>query len=338
MVKRLILSGYGYHLSSHKGMLIIKKAGKDKKVISVGNLSRIIVNARGTSISGDALKLLLKHNVQVIFLSGNRPIGKLQPMKRGGSIRLKKEQIKAQNDMRGYNIAWIIVLNKISNQMNMLKRIRKIKMRREPRLAQELKRDIDDIAQVKKEIIEKNIGNYKAWYISKEAEAGKIYWKSIGKLLPDKVGFDIRRKRYENPKDPFNIALNYLYSILASEVWFAVELSGLDPYIGYLHKDSNRRPSLVMDLIEEFRQPVVDKSLIHFFTATEDWRNILDNDGRLSDRGRMKIIEIFYKMLDKKTTFQNRSLPIKSHIQLQPLRLAKYIIGYTKNYQPYNII
>jgi len=212
-------------------------------------------------------------------------------------------------------------------------------MRRDAKLAEELRIDIERIDYVKKEVEGKGAGNYKPWYISKEAEASRIYWETVNKLLPSEVGFEGRRKkRFDRPSDPFNIALNYLYSILASEVWFAVELSGLDPYLGYLHEDSSRRPSLVMDLMEEFRQPIVDKILIHFFTVGKDWKNILNQEGRLTEKGRRKLLELYYKALDRKVTFQNRTLPIKAHIQLQPLRLAKYIVGYMQSYQPYNII
>jgi len=321
-------------------MLLIRKAGGEKREVSVGNLSHIIVNARGFSISGDALKLLLRNGVQLVFLSKNRPIGKLQPMRRGGSIKLKKEQFKAQMDHRGLNIAWRIVLNKISNQINLLKRIRKVRMRKNAKLAEELKVDIEEIRGVKREVEDKGIGDYKPWYISKEAEASRIYWESVNRILPSEIGFEGRRKkRFDKPSDPFNIALNYLYSILASEVWFVVELSGLDPYLGYLHEDSSRRPSLVMDLMEEFRQPIVDKSLIHFFSIGEDWKKILSSkEGKLADKGRRKLLKTFYGMLDRKVTFQNRSLPIKAHIHLQPRRLAKYIVGYSQKYQPYNII
>jgi len=205
-------------------------------------------------------------------------------------------------------------------------------MRKDVRTADELKKDIEKIKIIMKEVHKRGIGDYKQWYITKEGEASRIYWKGVSRILPREIGF-------ENPSDPFNIALNYLYSILASEVWFAIELAGLDPYLGYLHKDSSRRPSLVMDLMEEFRQPVVDKELIHFFSLDTKWRDIIDSEeNKLTDKGRKKLLEIYYKTLDKRVTFLNRSLPIKAHIQLQPLRLAKYIMGYAKEYQPYNII
>jgi len=338
LVRRLILEGYGYYVGKKGGMLIISRGG-EKKSISVGNLSSIIANASGISFSGDAIRLLLKHNVQLILLSGDRPIGKIQPMGRGGSIKLKKEQVKAQSDGRGEYIPWIIISNKIMNQITLLKRIRKIKLRSNRVLAEKLYEYIAKIVEIYNFIYNYGPSSNKALYISKEAEASKYYWESLSIIIPSETGFDgRRRKRHDNPKDPFNISLNYLYTILASEVWFAIDLSGLDPYIGYLHEDSSRRPSLVMDLMEEFRQPIIDKPLTNFFTTTNDWKQLLNGEGRLSEEGRKKLLKLFYEQLKTKTTFMNRSIPIAAHIHLQPHRLAKYIMKYTNTYQPYNII
>jgi len=338
LVRRLILDGYGYYIGKKDGMLIISR-GVEKKSISVGNLSCIIANASGISFSGDAIRLLLKHNVQFILLSGDRPIGKIQPMGRGGSVKLKKEQIKAQEDSRGEFISWIITLNKIRNQLNLLKRIRKLKLRSNREIADKISIYISKIMEVSNYLENYGPSKNKQLYISKEAEASKYYWESLTLIIPSEVGYDgKRRKRYDNPEDPFNISLNYLYTILASEIWFAIELSGLDPYIGYLHEDSSRRPSLVMDLMEEFRQPIVDKQLIKFFTSTSDWKKLIDDSKKLSEEGRKILLKVFYEGLKEKVTFMNRSIPISGHIHLQPHRLAKYIMKYTNTYQPYNIV
>lgn len=338
MVRRLILDGYGYYIGKRKGMLIISKGG-EKKSISVGNISCIIANVSGISFSGDALRLLLKNNIQLILLSRDIPIGKIQPIGRGGSIKLKKEQIKAQEDHRGDFIRWIIVINKIRNQLNLLKRIRKTKLRSNRETAEKIALYIPKIMEVLNHIENYGPSNNKQLYISKEAEASKYYWEALSLVIPNEVGYDgKRRKRYDNPEDSFNISLNYLYTILASEVWFAIELSGLDPYIGYLHEDSSRRPSLVMDLMEEFRQPVVDRALINMFTTTNEWRTLLNQDKRLSEEGRKKLLKTFYEQLKTKTTFMDRSIPLSGHIHLQPYRLAKYIMKYTNTYQPYNVI
>jgi len=56
-----------------------------------------------------------------------------------------------------------------------------------------------------------------------------------------------------------NSALNYGYGILYGQVWGAVMNAGFEPFAGFLHLDRPGKPSLVLDLIEEFRQPIVDR-------------------------------------------------------------------------------
>ncbi len=336
MTLRIILSGHGYKLGKHGGMLVLRRSDGEKKEISVGNISLIIANARGIGITGDAIHLLLKHGVPVVFMSRNRPIGKLQPMKLRHPVRLKKEQVKAQEDGRGSYLAKIIVLNKIFNQMRLLKRLRKTKMRTSPQVAIMLDNYLTKMHEIYMEIDSKELNRYSL--IAKEAEAARHYWSAVATVLPEEIGFRERKKRFDQPSDPFNISLNYLYSLLASQIWFNVEVSGLDPYIGYLHEDSNRRPSLVMDLMEEFRQPVIDKPLIHFFMRAREPGSMVDNEGKLGEKPRKELLKIFFQELDKYTTFQNRTLPIRGHMNLQPKRLAKYLMGYTNTYMPYNVI
>src|SRR5438477_161295 len=62
--------------------------------------------------------------------------------------------------------------------------------------------------------------------------------------------------------DPLNSALNYGYGVLYAQVEQALILAGLDPYAGFLHADRPGKPSLVLDLIEEVRQTVVDRTVI----------------------------------------------------------------------------
>ena len=336
MPLKLILSKHGYRISKRDGMLVIHKPDGSRKEVSIGNLSMIIANLRGLSVSGDALKLMLQHGVQLILLSHDKPIGKIQPMMLRRHVALKKEQVKAQSDERGLNIARTVVLNKIQNQIKTLKRL--IKARHGLDLSSLVRVDelLREMTQVYREVSEEQIAP-KGWLISKEAEASRHYWEAIAEIVPREIGFSGRRKRYENPKDPLNLSLNYLYTLLMYQVWYAIELSDLDPFIGYLHEDSNRRPSLVMDLMEEFRQPVVDLPLI---THLMKQRNImaLNGEGKLSEPFKQEVLKIFLSTLEKNVTFMNRTAPIKAHIRLQPIRLARYLLRHLSNYKCFDVV
>ena len=98
---------------------------------------------------------------------------------------------------------------------------------------------------------------YRPALLNREGRAGAQYWAGVAALLDGKAAFAGREHR--GTEDPVNAALNYGYGILQSQVWSAITLAGLEPFAGFIHVDRPGKPSLVLDLMEEFRQPVVDR-------------------------------------------------------------------------------
>jgi CRISPR-associated protein Cas1 len=155
-------------------------------------------------------------------------------------------------------------------------------------------------------------------------------------LLPDDIEFPGRRKRFESPEDPVNIMLNFCYGLLASEVWLAVDNSGLDPYAGFLHVDSPRRPALVMDILEEFRQPVADRVVLRLISSLKNFQSIIE--GRKLKRDvRFQVVKAFSSRLSETITFSGRTLPFSSHIFLQPRRISEFILGRSPDYIPFTL-
>jgi CRISPR-associated protein Cas1 len=168
-----------------------------------------------------------------------------------------------------------------------------------------------------------------------EAEAANVYWQGIALVLKEIIDFPGRKKKFDLPKDPVNICLNYGYGILASEIWLAIEYASLDPFAGFLHADSPRRPALVVDLIEEFRQPVVDRSILSIaIDSSKRIQSFIDGE-RLSQEGRKAVIESVYRRLNDQITFQNRKLPIHTHILLQARRIGDFLLKRASTYDPF---
>ena len=111
-----------------------------------------------------------------------------------------------------------------------------------------------------------------------EGNAAQVYWGAISSAL----GLPAR-----DPEagDPFNMALNYGYGLLRYTVWRQAVVHGLDPYAGYLHADRSGRPSLVLDLMEEFR-PAVDL-MVYRLRPGGDWAE----DGKLTYDARKRLVE-----------------------------------------------
>lgn len=83
-------------------------------------------------------------------------------------------------------------------------------------------------------------------------------------------------KEQKKPIDLLNSMLNYGYAILAGEITKSILFAGLDPYCGFLHYDRNNRTSLTFDLIEPFRQQIVDKTVISLINRKQITINDLD--------------------------------------------------------------
>src|SRR5207245_10394962 len=95
-----------------------------------------------------------------------------------------------------------------------------------------------------------------------EGVCGRIYWEAVGEVIRGKTEFLGRAHR--GAADAVNAMLNYGYGILYGNVWGAVLNAGLEPFAGFLHVDRPGKPSLVLDLVEEFRQPVVDRAILAY--------------------------------------------------------------------------
>lgn len=90
-----------------------------------------------------------------------------------------------------------------------------------------------------------------------EGAAARVYFPCLGLLFPDGLKFELRSR--QPPLDAANSALSYLYTLLTSESVSALVAAGLDPAVGIFHSPDDGRPSLALDLVEEFRPLVADQ-------------------------------------------------------------------------------
>ena len=308
-VMKVVVSGYGVHLGVKNGMICIR--GEKEKLVSAGNIEQIVVASGGISISSALLRLASENNIDILVLNSNGSFaGRFSPYIKKANVGVRKEQYKAQADGRCIYLAKCFVRGKIMNQYYLLKSLAKNrKMRLEE--CQELKKRAENVesCQDQQDLIQE------------EAKAAETYWKGISRFYR----IEKRRKRYDEP-DAFNMALNYGYSVLMSHVMLAVDTINLDPFAGFLHAENPRRPALVFDLMEEFRQPVVDRAV---FKVSPEEKN-----GLLTKESRKGIITELKKRLETKVTFNGRKLPIEYHIYLQAKRIERFLLGKEK-YSPF---
>ena len=133
--------------------------------------------------------------------------------------------------------------------------------------------------------------------------------------------------------DRFNSALNYGYGILYSQVEQALILAGLDSYGGFLHADRPGKPSLALDLIEEFRQTIVDRTVIGL--VNKRFAIEQDEDKRLDEATRRKLAEKVLERLESSELYEKKRQPLRHILQSQARHLAVFVRGEREQYEPF---
>jgi CRISPR-associated protein Cas1 len=110
-------------------------------------------------------------------------------------------------------------------------------------------------------------------------------------------------------------------------------LAGLDPYAGFAHVDRPGKPSLTLDAIEEFRAPVVDRTI--FGLANKGVKFEQDERGYLTEATRKMLAEKILERLESGETYEKKSFPLRLIIQQQMRHLATFLRGEREAYEPF---
>jgi CRISPR-associated protein Cas1 len=175
-----------------------------------------------------------------------------------------------------------------------------------------------------------------------EGEAGAIYFGAFDDLITaDERAFRFKGRNRRPPLDPTNCLLSFLYTLLVHDIRSAVECVGLDPAVGFLHRDRPGRPGLALDILEEFRAVVADRlavSLINLGQVKARGFEHLESGAVLmSDDTRKEVIVAYQKR--KQEVVEHPFLQEKMAVGLlwyaQALLLARHIRGDLDGYPPY---
>lgn len=230
--------------------------------ISVRELEQVVLWGN-VQLTTQAAALLLQNEVDVVFLSlyGSYR-GRLS---RDGSkfARLRHQQLALTGDeQRSLGIAKQIVQAKLVNQRNLLQRTHQRAAADAggavgSEAAARLGHAAEGIDRMRRASADAANADALRGF---EGKAAAYYFSAIKPLLDPKWSFDGRA--YYPPPDPFNAVLSFGYSLLLKDVTAAIHLVGLDPYLGCFHALEYGRPSLTLDLMEEFRPLVVDQAVL----------------------------------------------------------------------------
>ena len=300
------------------------KKSADEIELPLFRVGEIVIGSPGVSLSADLVEACCERGIRLSFLTrSGKPYAMLSSPMLTATVITRREQLVAYNDSRGVELAKSIVRGKLGNQASLLKYFGKYLKESNPPLYEELTTLAKSIAKGRadaKRISEPNIDAAREALLSVEGLAGRTYWKGVRLLIPENLGFGSREHR--GAPDPVNSALNYGYGILYTQVWGAIMNAGLEPFAGFLHVDRPGKPSLVLDMVEEFRQPVVDRAVIATIgrgTAIET------HEGMLTDDTRRTVASAVLERIESEVNFRGRRYKLKSVIQIQARNLASFL-------------
>ncbi|WP_010585519.1 CRISPR-associated endonuclease Cas4/Cas1 [Schlesneria paludicola] len=165
-----------------------------------------------------------------------------------------------------------------------------------------------------------------------EGMAAKIYFSGLAKLLKGGDTFDFRGRNRRPPRDPINALLSFVYSLLAKEVTIAVQAVGFDPLLGFFHKPRYGRPSLALDLAEEFRPLIGDSTVMMLINNGEIAQSsFLSRAGAvtLTEPGRKAVIAAFERRMEQEITHPifGYKISYRRVLEVQARLLSRVVLG-----------
>ncbi|MEZ0329682.1 MAG: CRISPR-associated endonuclease Cas1 [Dissulfuribacterales bacterium] len=329
------------------GRFLVKKNGELLHSVHIAKLEQVIV-AGPVMFTPAAIKTLLREGIDTIFSDNTgRYYGRLDGPE-SKNIFLRKSQFRRHDDEAfGLAFAKAVVRGKLRNQRVVLSRIQKnhkgVEITQPIAILSRLIERIDKAA---------NLNELRGY----EGQGAAIYFKAWGQgFKADGITFTSRQRR--PPKDPVNALLSLGYTFLLHTVARAVNLAGIDPYLGFLHTVDYGRPSLVLDLMEEWRPVLIDTLVLSVFNLgvikTDDFmecrgEDVEDGDDAASSEGRgirltsagwRKFIAQYERRMADKVVFHldGMEYSYRDVIMRQIRHFVQYLKGDVKDYTPFPI-
>ena len=258
LLNTLYITNPDYYLSLDGLNIVVNEKNNEIGRIPLHNLESIITFGYA-GVSPALMGECAKNNISLSFLSYS---GKFLAGIHGtvkGNVILRKEQYRISEDIRrSTNIAKNFIIGKIYNSKWIIERaIRDYPLRLD---VEKLKKKSQFLSNSIKMIGDIN-GLEELRGI--EGEAASVYFSVFDDLiLQQKDAFIFKNRNKRPPLDYVNAMLSFSYSLLAGMCASALETVGLDPYVGFLHRDRPGRISLALDLMEELRAVYADRFVL----------------------------------------------------------------------------
>jgi CRISP-associated protein Cas1 len=328
---QLFVSGFGLFVGKKSERVVVRQGKSVCAQVPFMRLQEIIIASKGISLSSDLIEELCERGIRIAFLnSSGKPLALVTSPMLTATVETRRAQLSASQNDRGADLCRWIVAGKLHNQEKLLRYFAKS---REGERKAALEDSAAALRRLRRSALAVEGGSpdeVRASLMGLEGTGGRLYWKQIGNMLPDGLGFAGRS--HQGASDAVNAALNYGYGILTAHCWGAVMNAGLEPFAGFLHVDRSGKPSLVLDLMEEFRQPVVDRPI---FSWLNKGGQLTLQKGMLDGASKENVASRVLLRLVAEEQHRGKQHQVRSIIQMQA-RLAASAVRGSRPYRSFS--
>jgi CRISPR-associated protein Cas1 len=327
LLNTLFVTTQGTYLSRDGETVLVRHEQETLLRVPIHTLGGIVCFGR-VSVSPPLMGLCGERQVLLSHLSES---GRFLARVTGpvaGNVLLRRRQYRvADQPEEAAAIARSIVLAKVANCRTVLLRANRDSPERCAKLAQassDLARILDRLERTDLDVDSLR---------GVEGDAARTYFGVFDNLITTRGEFEFRGRTRRPPLDPVNALLSFVYTLLVHDVTSALESNGLDPCVGYLHADRPGRPSLALDLMEEFRPILADRlvlSLINRRQVRAGGFRALDSGAvEMDEATRKEVLAAWQKRKQEEVQhpFINEQAPVGLLPHLQALLLARHLRG-----------
>lgn len=326
--------------------LVISKQGDIIEEFPLNKVEQVVLMGN-VQITTQAMVNLVQRQMDVVFLSSYGKFRLRLEADNSGHVLLRQQQLREKdNGAMSLPVAQAIVDAKIHNQRVVLQRqVRRLETGGRDHGTVYVRdgglfdRSLRGMMQMQQQAQQANNLDSLRGY---EGKAAAFYFEAIRSMLDQGWGF--QKRDYYPPPDPFNALLSFAYSLLLKDVRASVHLVGLDVYMGFFHEVHPGRPSLALDLMEEWRPLIGDALCLELvnrgslrpeeFVATNDPRRPIV----LGESGVERVLQAYGNRLSTRLYHPlagpGGETTLHQAIILQTRRIARVITGHDAAYEP----
>ncbi len=304
--------------------------------VPIAGLESVVCLGR-VSASPQALAHCAGHGVALSYLTETGQFLARLEGAVSGNVLVRRAQYRwADDPARAASLARAFVTGKVYNARHVLRRAARETAGSDVRTA--LTTAADDLSSALRRLPrESDVDAIRGI----EGEAGRIYWSAFPRLvISGNPAFAFAGRNRRPPLDPVNALLSFLYTLLVHDIRAALESSGLDPQVGFLHRDRPGRPGLALDLMEEFRAVLVDRLVLSLINRGQVGASgfLRRESGavEMTDATRRTVIVAWQerKSEEREHPFLKEKVSIGLFWHLQTLLLKRHLRGDLDGYPP----